>query len=128
VGIRSGVPRATLDVDFAVTSTTDRAALTAALEARGFTRKGVFPHSTNFVHRSGEPVQLAFDPGFDAMIARAEAMALGRSSVRVVTRADLIEMKRRAAADPTSRRSKALRDQADIALLEGDVAGPDEGW
>jgi hypothetical protein len=128
VGIRSGVPRATLDVDFAVTSTADRDALASALEGRDFKRKGVFPHSTNFVHRSGEPVQLAFDPGFDAMIARAEAVALGAASVRVVTRDDLIAMKRRAAADPTRRRSKALRDQADIALLEGDVAGPDEGW
>lgn len=37
-------------------------------------------------------------------------------------------MKRRAAADPTLRRSKALRDEADIALLEGDVPEPDEGW
>jgi hypothetical protein len=37
-------------------------------------------------------------------------------------------MKRRAAADPGRRRSKALRDQADIALLEGDVPKPQEGW
>jgi hypothetical protein len=40
----------------------------------------------------------------------------------------LIAMKRRASADPKRRRSKALRDQADIALLEGDVPDPDEGW
>jgi hypothetical protein len=128
VGIRSGVPRATLDVDFAVTSTADRDMLASALEARGVKRKGNFALSSNFVHRSGEPVQLAFDPGFDAMIARAEAVPVGALSVPVVTREDLIEMKRRAAADPTQRRSKALRDQADIALLEGDVEGPDEGW
>jgi hypothetical protein len=37
-------------------------------------------------------------------------------------------MKRRAAADPRQRKSKALRDQADVELLLGDVPDPDEGW
>jgi hypothetical protein len=37
-------------------------------------------------------------------------------------------MKRRAASDPARRRSMALRDQADIELLLGDVPDPDEGW
>jgi hypothetical protein len=46
----------------------------------------------------------------------------------VVTTEDLIVMKERAAADPARRRSKTLRDQADIALLRGDVPRPDEGW
>jgi hypothetical protein len=128
VGVRSGVPRATLDVDFAVPTTADREATSAALAARGFRRTGVFAHSMNFVHSSGEPVQLAFDAGFDPMIARAEPVRLGTLDLPVVTREDLIAMKRRAAADPTRRRSKALRDQADIALLEGDVPEPDEGW
>ncbi|HEY1694258.1 MAG TPA: nucleotidyl transferase AbiEii/AbiGii toxin family protein [Polyangiaceae bacterium] len=128
VGIRSGVPRATLDVDFAVSTTTDLGAATAALEARGFRRTGVFAHSMNFVHASGEPLQLAFDPLFDPMIARAEPVRFGALELVVVTREDLIAMKRRAAADPARRRSKALRDQADIALLEGDVPGPDDGW
>ena len=42
---------------------------------------------------------------------------------------DLIAMKRMAAADPARRgRSKALRDQADIELLLGDLPDPDEGW
>jgi len=45
-----------------------------------------------------------------------------------VTTADLITMKERAATDPARRRSKALRDQADIALLRGDIPDPDEGW
>jgi hypothetical protein len=45
-----------------------------------------------------------------------------------VTRDDLVAMKERAAADPTRRKSKRLRDQADIALLLGDVPDPDEGW
>jgi hypothetical protein len=128
VGIRSGVPRATLDVDFAVPTAADRDATTAALEARGFRRTGTFAHSMNFVHASGEPVQLAFDPAFDPMIARAEPVRCGPLELPVVTREDLLAMKRRAAADPKRRRSKALRDQADIALLEGDVPEPGEGW
>jgi hypothetical protein len=128
VGIRSGVPRATLDVDFAIVTTADREATTAAFAARGFRRTGVFAHSMNFVHPGGEPVQLAFDPEFDPMIARAEAGRFGQLELRVVTRDDLLAMKRRAAADPGRRRSKALRDQADIALLEGDVPEPGEGW
>ena len=62
------------------------------------------------------------------MIDRAEPIAMGGTSIGVVTTPDLITMKERAAADPASRRSKALRDQADVALLRGDVPDPDEGW
>src|ERR1043165_2457203 len=128
VGIRSGIPRATLDVDFAIPTTVDRARLTESLERRGFRPTGEFAHSINFQHSSGEPVQLAFDPGFDAIIERAEEVDFGDVRLVVVTTEDLIAMKRRAAADPSRRRSKALRDQADIALLEGDVPEPNEGW
>jgi hypothetical protein len=128
VGIRTGVPRATLDVDFAVSTRVERVWLTERMVERGFALTGSFAHSVNFKHASGEPVQLASDPIFDPMIERAEAIALGELTLRVVTKQDLIETKRRAAADPKRRRSKALRDQADIALLEGDVGDPDEGW
>jgi hypothetical protein len=128
VGVRSGVPRATLDVDFAIPSGTDRRALAQRLAQATFTLKGEFAHSINFTHSSGEPMQLAFDPSFDAMITRAEAILFGAVSLRVVTKADLLAMKKQAAADPKRRRSKALRDQADIALLEGDVPTEDEGW
>ena len=128
VGIRSGVPRATLDVDFAVHTGVDLGALCVVLTAEGFALKGRFPHSVNFVHVSGEPVQLAFDPGFDAFVERAELLSFGAIQVRVVTKDDLIAMKRRAASDPSRRRSKALRDAADVALLEGDVPGENEGW
>lgn len=128
VGIRSGVPRATLDVDFAVPTTIERPWLSGKLAERGFRETGAFAHSINFQHSSGEPVQLAFDALFDAMIARAEVVVMGSLALRVVTTGDLIAMKRRAAADPAQRRSKALRDQADIALLEGDVPDPHEGW
>jgi hypothetical protein len=128
VGIRSGVPRATLDVDIAVSTAVDRATVTSVVLSERFTLVGQFAHSINFKHESGEPLQLAFDPAFDAMIARAELLTFDEFAIPVVTKDDLIAMKRRAAADPKRRRSKALRDQADIALLEGDVPDPDEGW
>lgn len=128
VGIRSGVPRATLDTDFAVSAASDRGAILEALRAEGFRLVGEFPHSINLRHRTGEPVQLAFDPLFDPMIARAERISIAGVAVPVVQTSDLIAMKERAAADPARRRSKALRDQADIALLRGDVPDPDEGW
>jgi hypothetical protein len=66
--------------------------------------------------------------GSGPIIARAEVLGFGDLTLRVVSKVDLIEMKKRAAGDPARRRSKALRDQADIALLEGDVPDPDEGW
>lgn len=128
VGIRTGVPRATLDVDFAIPTHADRRALAEEMQRAGFSSRGEFAHSMNFQQRSGEPVQLAFDPQFDPMIARAEPVQLDDLVLRVVTKDDLVAMKRRAAADPARRRSKALRDEADIALLEGDLPGPDEGW
>ena len=128
VGIHSGVPRATADTDVAVLSTVNRAAVLRALSDAGFRFVGEFQHSANFRHASGEPVQLVFDPGFDPMIERAEHFQVGAVSVPIVRKTDLIDMKQRAAADPARRRSKALRDQADIELLRGDVPEPDEGW
>lgn len=128
VGVHSGTPRATLDVDLAVRSTIDRRLVVNALTQAGFTLSGEYPHSVNLRHPGGEPVQLAFDTRFDPMIERAESLSVSGYDVRIVCKDDLIEMKRQAAADPARRRSKALRDQADIELLLGDVPDPDEGW
>jgi Nucleotidyl transferase AbiEii toxin, Type IV TA system len=128
VGIRSGVPRATLDTDLAVMSATDRTAVVRALVDAGFSLRGEHAHTVNFRHATGEPVQVVFDAAFDAMIHRAEDLRFGEVSVPVVTTDDLIAMKERAASDPARRRSKALRDAADVALLRGDVPDPDEGW
>jgi len=128
VGLRSGVPRATLDTDIAVRSTVPPTSIADALTAAGFRLTGTFAHSLNFRHRSGEPVQIVVDPAFDLMIDRAETLDPTGIRIRVVTTEDLIAMKERAASDPARRRSKALRDQADIALLRGDVPDPDEGW
>ncbi len=128
VGIHTRVPRATIDTDFAISTRSDRALVTDAFTRAGFRLVGEFPHSLNFRHASGEPVQLAFDPAFDPMIERAERLEVRGVQVPLVSKSDLIAMKRRAAADPKRRRSKALRDQADVELLEGDVPDPDEGW
>lgn len=128
VGIRSGVPRATLDVNFAVATRVERVWLVERMAEQGFRLRGEFVHSVNLEHESGEPVQLASDPFFDPIIERAELIQLGDLELSIVTTKDLIAMKRRAMADPGRRRSKALRDEADIALLEGDVPDPNEGW
>lgn len=128
VGIHAGVPRATVDIDLAVPSGTARPTVSSALEAAGFSPRAEFEHSINFRHESGEPVQVTLDEGFDAMIDRAEQVEIGGISVRLVRKDDLIAMKERAAQDPARRRSKALRDQADVELLRGDVPDPDEGW
>jgi len=128
VGVRSDTPRATLDVDLAAPSRTSRHRVVAVLEAAGFVHRGSFPHSENFRHTNGQPVQVAFDMSFDAAIGRAESMVVLDVPVAVVTTDDLVAMKLRAAADPTRRRSKALRDLADVALLRGDRGDDDEGW
>jgi hypothetical protein len=128
VGLRSGVPRATVDTDVAVRSTASQRSIIDALVDARLRLTGTFAHSLKFQHRSGEPVRIIFDATFDPMIDRAEPLDVADVRIRVVTAADLIAMKERAAADPARRRSKALRDQADIALLRGDVPDPDEGW
>ncbi|HVM00600.1 MAG TPA: nucleotidyl transferase AbiEii/AbiGii toxin family protein [Egibacteraceae bacterium] len=128
VGVRAGVPRATMDVDLAVATAVARERVTQVLSEAGFALRGEHAHSVNFRHRTGEPLQVAFDPHFDEVIGRAEPVAVGRTEVPVAVRSDLIAMKQRAAEDPARRRSKALRDLADVELLRGDVPDDDEGW
>jgi hypothetical protein len=128
VGIHSGVPRATLGTDFAVPTSFDRVRLIDATMAAGFRLVGEYDHSIKFRHSGGEPVQFAFDGGFDAMIDLAAKIDVRGCDIAIVRKEDLIAMKRRAAADPSRRKSKALRDQADVGLLLGDLPDPDEGW
>jgi hypothetical protein len=128
VGIHAAVARATVDVDVAAHFSTGREHAVKALEGAGLRKTGEFGHRVNFRHSSGEPVQLAFDPEFDAMIERAESFEIAGTHLAVVRKEDLIAMKQRAAADPARRRSKRLRDEADVALLLGDVPDPEEGW
>jgi hypothetical protein len=117
-----------VDVDLAVHLGAGREAAVEALERAGLKKTGEFMHRVNFRHVSGEPVQLAFDPAFDAMIERAESFDVEGTKVAVVRKEDLIAMKQRAAEDPSRRKSRRLRDQADVELLRGDVPDPDEGW
>lgn len=128
VGIHSGVPRATQAIDLAVPSTVTRESVTGAFEVGGFALVGEFPHAIIVRHGNGERVRAAIDPVFDEMIDRAEEILVGGVAIRIVTAADLLAMKERAAADPGRPRSKALGDRADIELLRGDVPDPDEGW
>ncbi len=128
VGLHARRARSTLDVDFAVASSADRLELGRAFASAGFAATGSFAHSLNFRHASGEPVQLAFDPSFDAAIVRASEHDVRGQRVRLVTRDDLIELKLRASRDPARRKSKSLQDQADVELLRGDVPSDDEGW
>lgn len=124
-------PRATLiaemPVDVAAHSGAGRETAVKALEPAGLKKTGEFEHSVNFRHASGEPVQLAFDVGFDATIERAESINVAGSSIMIVGNEDLIARKQRAVADPAQRKSKRLRDPAGIEVLLGDVPGPDEG-
>lgn len=128
VGIHASFPRATHDVDVAVLSAVARDCARAALETAGFAFRGDFRYTANFRHASGEPLQLVFAPEIDGAVERAERIDLDGVSVAIVTKADLIALKERAGADPERRRSRALQDQADAALLRGDVPREDEGW
>lgn len=128
VGIRSGIPRATDDIDIAVATTAARSAVASALDDAGLVVRGEFEHSLKYRHANGEPVQIAFDAVVDKMIERAELLRIGDDDIPVVLTQDLIEMKERASRAPGRRRSKALRDQADAELLRGDLPEPDEGW
>ena len=128
VGIHSETPRATQDVDLAVPASIPRDRIQAAFTGGGFELTGEFPHNMNFQHPGGERLKVAMDQAFDEMIGRAEPLDVEGTHIMVVAKDDLVAMKERAAHDPGRRRSKALRDQADIELLRGDVPDPDEGW
>jgi Nucleotidyl transferase AbiEii toxin, Type IV TA system len=110
-------PRTTLDIDVAVAaySLLPR----AQLEAAGFTCSGRFSHSENWIGPEGTPVQFTDDPALAEAITRAEEVELEDVRLRVISRADLLHAKLRAAADPARRRSKRLQDLVDAqALLE----------
>ena len=106
----------------------DRSAVIQALVGAGLRPTGQFSHSAEFRHASDERVRIVFDAGFEPMIQRAERLPVAGVDVPIVRKDDLIAMKERAAADPACRRSKALRDRADMEPLRGDVPDPDEGW
>jgi hypothetical protein len=115
--VHQAEPRTTLDVDLAVTSL--RTIPSAELRAAGFTPRGRFSHSENWLGPDGTPVQFTDDPALVAAIERAEELELDSIRLRVIDVVDLLHEKLRAGSDPAHRRSKGLQDLADAqALLE----------
>jgi hypothetical protein len=115
--VHQAEPRTTLDIDVAVVAYGKLPRI--QLEAAGFMCTGRFSHSENWVGPEGTPVQFTDDPALAEAITRAEDVELEDVRLRVVSRADLLHEKLRAASDPARRRSKRLQDLADAqALLE----------
>jgi hypothetical protein len=119
--VHQAEPRTTLDIDVAVVAYGKLPRI--QLEAAGFTCTGRFSHSENWVGPEGTPVQFTDDPALAEAITRAADIELEDVRLRVVSRADLLHEKLRAASDPARRRSKRLQDLADVqALLESTPA------
>jgi Nucleotidyl transferase AbiEii toxin, Type IV TA system len=119
--VHQAEPRTALDIDVAVV--TYGKLPRTQLEAADFTCTGRFSHSENWVGPEGTPVQFTDDPALAEAITRAEDVDLEDVRLRVVSRADLLHDKLRAASDPACRRSKPLQDLADAqALLESTPA------
>jgi hypothetical protein len=112
-------PRTTLDINVAVA---DRARIPQArLLAEGFTLTGRHARSENWMGPEQTPVQFTDDPALAGAVARAEAVDIGNTPLRVMRRVDLFHEKLRAGSDPARRRSKRLQDLADAqGLLESD--------
>ena len=125
VQIWSAEPRTTLDIDVAVVSYDDLPR--EAMRRAGFVVGGRFEHTENWTGPDGTPVQFSDDPAFAAAVARAKPHPVGDTVLRVVSIADLVKAKLRAARDPARRRSKRLMDLADAsALVEQNPAVLDE--
>ncbi|HKA54438.1 MAG TPA: nucleotidyl transferase AbiEii/AbiGii toxin family protein [Candidatus Binatia bacterium] len=119
--VHQAEPRTTLDIDVAVAAYGQIPR--AQLEAAGFSCTGRFSHSENWIGPEGTPVQFTDDPALAGAITRTEEVELDDVRLRVLSRADLLHEKLRAAADPARRRSKRLQDLADAqALLEASPA------
>jgi hypothetical protein len=119
--VHQAEPRTTLDIDLAVKSV---AALPRAdLERAGFTPRGRFTHSENWLGPDGTPVQFTDDPALAETIDHAEQVELGTVQLRVIGVVDLLHEKLRDGSDPARRRSKRLQDLTDAqALLEQEPA------
>jgi len=116
-------PRATLDIDVAIPA---RDGLPReALEAAGFRRTGSHRFSDNWVAPAGSPVQFADDPPLVEALRTARPVRQAGVSVRVIGKLEFVQSKLRAAADPGRRRTKALRDLADLETILEESPGLD---
>jgi Nucleotidyl transferase AbiEii toxin, Type IV TA system len=115
--VHQAEPRTTLDTDVAVVTYGELPR--TQLETAGFRCTGRSSRPENWVGQEGTPVQFTDDPALAEAIALAEDVELEDVRLRVVSRADLLHEKLRAASDPARRRSKRLQDLTDAqALLE----------
>lgn len=110
-------PRTTLDIDLAVP--TFDVIPRPQLRAAGFSPRGRFAHSENWLGPEGVPVQFTDDPALASALDRALEIEVAGVRLRVIGRSDLLHEKLRAGSDPARRRSKRLQDLGDAqALLE----------
>jgi len=124
VQLHSQEPRTTRDIDLAIKTYDDVPA--SQLRAAGFEHVGRFPHSDNWVAPGGgpmasrTPVQFSADELMAGAIERARSIAVRGFRLPLVTAADLLQLKLRAAEDPSRRGSKRATDVADILRLVED--------
>lgn len=121
VQLHSQEPRTTRDIDLAVKTYGD--VPTAELQRAGFEHAGRFAHSDNWYApgvgpaRQRTPVRFSADEVDTGVVDRAQLVMLGAVPLRLVTSADLLRLKLRAAEDPARRASKRATDVADILRL-----------
>src|SRR3954469_15359177 len=108
-------PVVSLDLDVVVAAR-DLTALLPALR-RTFTVEA-FPHSLNIAAADSDlRIQIQTDPRYAPFVARAVVATVLGVTVPVARLEDVLQGKVWAATDPTRRRSKRLKDRADIARL-----------
>jgi hypothetical protein len=107
-------PVVTLDADFAIAAATGAA---AALRAAGFAVEE-FPHSLNaLLPGSRLRIQITINNRYGSFPSRAVAGTLFGVAMPIASLPDVVQGKLWAATDPTRRRSKRTKDEADIIRL-----------
>ncbi len=107
-------PRTTVDIDIAVP---DRDIVPReALVAAGFRETGRFPYSVNW-QGFGTPIQFSDEKPLVEAIARVHSIEWEGVALKVLSPADLVHAKMRAATAPQRRPSKSIQDFADVLRL-----------
>lgn len=107
-------PMVTLDADFAIAAA---AGAPESLRAAGFEVE-VFPHSLNAtLPGSSLRIQITVNNRYGAFPSRAVDGVVFGVAMPVACLADLVQGKLWAATDPTRRRSKRAKDEADLIRL-----------